>query len=325
MANNLINLKKYLKNELPKINTSLETEIKSLPPFIYKVAKHVLNAGGKRLRPLLTILTARALGYNKKDIYPLASALEIFHSATLIHDDILDNAHLRRGKTASHLVFGIKESILAGDGLLALGNLIVARYNNPYLTHTISEAILATAYGEIQEISLSGQNITETTYLEIIKGKTAFLIQAACECGAILSGRDKEFILAAKNYGLNIGIAFQLVDDALDYTQNASTLGKPNWGDLKEGKITLPLILYLKELPDLKKEETLQKILTNSLNIEEIEQIALTIQNNKIAIQVREKAKTFLSSAKQSLKVFPSSKETTLLFAILDYILEREK
>ncbi|MDQ7032164.1 MAG: polyprenyl synthetase family protein [Desulfonauticus sp.] len=324
-SNNFQLLQQYFKQEIPKINACLEAEVKFLPPYIGAVARHVLDAGGKRLRPILTILVARALGYKEEDIYPLACALEIFHSATLIHDDILDNACLRRGQTAAHLVFGIKKSVLAGDGLLALGNMIVARYNKPVLNKVVSEAILATAYGEIQEIAVAGRYIDEKTYLEIITGKTAVLIQAACECGAIVSGQDVCFWEAARTYGLNMGIAFQLIDDALDYLQVEEKLGKPRYGDLKEGKITLPLILYLNSLDGENRDKLLGKILEQQLTSNELESIIFTISERQIGAKVKNIAQQYIARARKALLDFPENQETDLLSAILNYIVEREK
>lgn len=320
----LVKLKKYLNQEVELINKVLKQEIVSLPPLILEVAKHVLEAGGKRLRPFLVILMARALGYSKKDVYPLACALEIFHSATLIHDDVLDAAELRRGKPATHIQFGNKKAILAGDGLLALGNLIVARYNNPLLTQVVSEAILATAYGEIEEISWTQNSLTEDTYFKIITGKTAYLIQAACQCGAILSGKSNFFDLA-KEYGLNLGIAFQLVDDLLDYTQAKHILGKPKWGDFKEGKITLPLLYYVESLSQEEKPIFWQRFFNLEFTDKELEEIVQDMERKGIIRQVKEIACDYVARARQSITNFPESEEKEILEVILTYILEREK
>jgi octaprenyl-diphosphate synthase len=244
-------LKVAFLKELPVINAAIGREIDALPALVRPVAAHVMDAGGKRLRPMLTILFARALGFRGENLHTLASSLEFLHSATLMHDDILDNADLRRGKPAAHTLFGITPTVLAGDVLLALANEIVARTGNPALTSCISQAIMQTATGEIMEIAaIRKADISRGEYIEIITGKTAYLIQSACEFGVIAaegSGRARE---GARTFGLNLGIAFQLVDDALDYTSRADTSGKPLGGDLREGKFTLPLLLYLQSLPE---------------------------------------------------------------------------
>ena len=171
----------FLK-ELPAINAAIQKEVEALPALVKPVAGHVMEAGGKRLRPMLTILFARALDFRGDNLHTLASSLEFLHSATLMHDDILDNADLRRGKPSAHTRFGITPTILAGDVLLALANEIVARTDIPALTSCISRAIMQTATGEIMEIAaIRNSGITRTEYIEIITGKTAYLIQSACE------------------------------------------------------------------------------------------------------------------------------------------------
>ena len=250
----------FLK-ELPAINAAIQKEVDALPALVKPVAGHVMEAGGKRLRPMLTILFARALDFRGDNLHTLASSLEFLHSATLMHDDILDNADLRRGKPSAHTRFGITPTILAGDVLLALANEIVARTDIPALTSCISRAIMQTATGEIMEIAaIRNSGITRSEYIEIITGKTAYLIQSACEFGVIAAGGSERVRSAARDFGLNLGIAFQLVDDALDYTSRADTSGKPLGGDLREGKFTLPLLLYLESLPDDMRRITTQEL-----------------------------------------------------------------
>jgi len=229
-------LKARIIAEQPRFNATLATEVGTLHPLVQPVAAHVLKAGGKRLRPLLTLLVARALGYADDDIYPLACSVELLHSATLLHDDILDDADLRRGMAAAHTVFGSTATVLAGDALLALANLIVARYGDPRLTACISEAIIRTATGEIVEIAhMRGTDHGRDTYIDIITGKTAWMLRASCELGALRAGASEEAVRAAAAFGLDLGIAFQIVDDALDFADRADT-GKPVGGDLREGK-----------------------------------------------------------------------------------------
>ncbi len=317
----------YFKQKLPVIEDYLSQIIDSLNPIIKPIAEHIVLAGGKRLRPFLCLLTAKALGYNKeeKNILPLACAFEIIHSATLLHDDIIDNANNRRGKKAAHLVFGQTETILAGDALLALANEIITSYKNVFLVSCVSKAIYKTALGEILEIQkMKKPFISKEEYFEIIKGKTAYLIQSCCESGAIIAGCEKRFEEAAKNFGLNIGIAFQLIDDALDYNHKAD-LGKPFGGDLKEGKITLPLILYLEKIEEDKRDYLLFKIKNNQLTEEEKNKIILEIQDKKIPEAVKEEAESYLRTAKAHLNIFPNSLEKELLLDVIGFIKERKK
>ncbi len=317
----------FFNEKLPLIENYLAKLVDSINPVVKPVAKHIVLAGGKRLRPFLCILTARALGYkNEEEILPLACAIEIIHSATLLHDDIIDNADNRRGKKAAHLIFGITETILAGDALLALANKIVTDYyNNVSLVSCISEAIHKTAAGEILEIQkMREPYLSKEDYFEIIKGKTAYLIQSCCQGGAILANCESSLEEAAKNFGFNIGIAFQLIDDALDYRVNLD-LGKPKGGDLKEGKITLPLIFYLEQMEHNKKVELISKIKTHRLTEEEKFFIIYEIQKRGILNLVKKEAELYLNQAKKHLDLFPLTSEKELLFDVIEFIKNRKK
>jgi octaprenyl-diphosphate synthase len=190
----------------------------------------------------------------------------------------------------------------------------------------VADAILKTATGEIEEIHwLRKPNLTEETYLQIIKGKTAYLIQAACLCGAIIAGADDYIQKQSSIYGLNLGIAFQLVDDALDYTSTSAVSGKPLGGDLREGKLTLPLILYLKNLKKEHRQKILSRIAENSLSDEEVEEIITAIQNKGLARRVRQEARTFLQKSEKALANFPETQEKELLKKVLYLVLSRDR
>lgn len=237
----------FATHEHRAIETALVRATAALPDNVRAVASHVLESGGKRLRPLLTVRVARLLGCADDAVYALAAAVEMAHAATLLHDDVLDKADLRRGRAAAHHLFGVVPTVLAGDALLAYANRTVASYGLGALSVAFSEAIARTAEGEILEIRNQGQAAPLETYLDIVRGKTAWMIRMACEVGAIFAGASEPRIAAAADYGFNLGIAFQIVDDALDFTPSART-GKPEGGDLREGKFTPPLLLYAQTL-----------------------------------------------------------------------------
>lgn len=319
-------LKAAFLKELPAINAAISQEIDALPALVRPVAAHVMDAGGKRLRPMLTILFARAQGFRGDKLHTLASSLEFLHSATLMHDDILDNADLRRGKPAAHTLFGITPTVLAGDVLLALANEIVARTGNPALTSCISKAIMQTATGEIMEIAaIRKADITRAEYIEIITGKTAYLIQSACEFGVIAAGGSERARDSARTFGLNLGIAFQLVDDALDYTSRADTSGKPLGGDLREGKFTLPLLLYLQSLPDAQHAIITRELTDANLHPARQDQIITDISGQGFAEKTRSEARSYLALASRALDVLPESLEKKLLGAMIDFVLTRDK
>jgi octaprenyl-diphosphate synthase len=319
-------LKLAFQAELPAIHAAIHEEIARLPQAVQPVARHVLDAGGKRLRPMLTILTARALGGAEAHLHATAVALELLHSATLIHDDILDGASTRRGRPAAHVVFGLVPAILAGDALLAHANAIMARPGVPALTTCAAQAILATAAGEIEEIAaMDAPALSQEAYLEIITGKTAYLIQAACEAGAILARADAAVVDAARRFGLGLGIAFQLVDDALDYAATEAALGKPQGGDLREGKRTLPLLLFLESLPDNERGELADRIQRRELSAADFADIQQRVVDGGFARATVEKAQTYVQSALSALSLFPESPEREILHTIGEYVLKREK
>ncbi len=316
----------YFKQELPKINGFLDEETDKLEGLVKGVAKHVLLAPGKRIRPILTILSARSLGYSKEDIYPLASALELLHAATLLHDDILDDADLRRGVTASHLVFGTTETVLAGDVLLALANLIGADYGKSRISSVLASAIMSTADGEIREIAhISEPKVDRAVYMDIIIGKTARLIEASCRIGAAVASDNAELEDALGNFGLNMGIAFQLVDDALDYESPVGDTGKPEGGDLKEGKITLPLIFYLEMLEDKEAEILLSEIKNRTLSDAKRDEVLENIRAQGLGTKTRESAASYIEKAKACLAPLSDSAECRILKQAADFVLTRSK
>jgi octaprenyl-diphosphate synthase len=316
----------YLHREIPRIDEVIRKETASLDPLVRPVAEHVMLAGGKRLRPVLCILCARSFGFRAAEVYPLGAALEFLHSATLLHDDILDNATLRRGKPAAHVRFGAAKTILAGDVLLALANKLVAGYETPALMHSLSEAIIQTASGEILELSSIGNPfISRDEYFRIITGKTAFLISSAMECGAILAACPARNRAAAARYGLNLGIAFQLVDDALDFTAREEISGKPRGGDLREGKFTMPLLLYLDDLGEKERAILASRITGGTLDEDELGDLLRRIESRHCAEQTREMARHYLQEARDALELFPSGEERALLEMVIEYVRNREK
>ena len=325
MNYDLAQLKNALAQELPAIEAAIEAEIANLAPIIRPVANHVMKSGGKRFRPMLAILFAKAMNFQGDNLYKLASALEFLHSATLMHDDIMDNAALRRGQPAAHTVFGLAQTILAGDVLLALANEIAAYPKNPNLITSLSQAIMRTATGQIMEIAtLRNPNITKAEYLQVITGKTAYLIQAACEAGVIIAEGPEPMQEVARNFGLNLGIAFQLVDDALDYTSSSATSGKPLGGDLREGKYTLPLLLYLETLPRAQQANLIAELSTSSISSTKQDEIINQVCQGGFAQKTRAEAKAYLDLANQALDQLPMSQENILLGAIIKFVLTRE-
>lgn len=319
-------LLRFFQRELPGINSFLDREADQLNGLVRDVAKYIIGSGGKRIRPMLTLLFARALGYGKDDYHAIASALELLHSATLLHDDYLDDAELRRGRDAAHLVFGRTETILAGDALLALANEMGARYGNPRLSWLLARGIMETAAGEIEEIEFSrNPSLDRETYMRIIIGKTARLIECACRCGVALAGGSPEREDAAGEFGLNLGIAFQLVDDALDYASPTSETGKPEGGDLREGKVTLPLILLMEEGDEAGAEVLLEALKEGSLSEAQTADILDQVREGGYSEKTREEATQYVEKAKACLDGFEPGEELVVLKQAADFVLTRTK
>ena len=321
-------LKLSLSREQPAINAALERHIEALPTEARPVARHVLLSGGKRLRPLLTLLTGRALGCRgERDqlLYELGAAIEMLHAATLLHDDILDNADLRRGSPAAHTLYGVAPVILAGDAMLAKALHIVASLGDTRLTACVSEAVMRTAEGEMAEFAhLRDMDLSQERYIDIITGKTAWMLRASCELGAILSGAAEPLLRAAATFGLELGIAFQMVDDALDFSPAEET-GKPTGGDVREGKITPPLLLYVAALPEAEAARFKQRFHDNALSPAELDDLCAAIHAEGHDRRTRELADGRLAAAGAALAQLPESEERSVLRQMMLYIQNRDR
>lgn len=321
----MIQLKARLALELPIINAALDRAVESLPEPVRPVARHIFEAGGKRLRPLLTVLTARLLGYAGKDIHDLAVTMEMLHAATLLHDDVLDNAMSRRGKPAAHTLFDVPGVILAGDALLAGANALVARFHDPRLTLCFSEATSRTAAGEILEIAAQGRvDLPDGDYEDVVRGKTAWLIRASCEMGALRAGAGPEAVEAAAAYGENLGMAFQMVDDALDFAPESVT-GKPTGGDVREGKLTPPLRLYRQGLGTEERAAFDAAFTCGLMTENDAAAIAGRIREAGYDARVRQDADNYLDAARRALASLPDKPERQLMRQMADYVRDRKK
>lgn len=321
-------LRTLLAQEQPLINAALTKAIDELPPSVVPIAQYAVGNGGKRLRPLLTILVARLLGHTGDDVYALAAAMEMFHVATLLHDDVMDNALLRRGETAAHKVFGITPTILAGDALLAKGNQLVAAFGDPRLSAATSEAIAMTAGGEILEIAHQGKKAADLlTYAEIIAGKTAWMIQTACKVGAVRAQAEPERIEAAAAYGFNLGMAFQIVDDALDFAPSSRT-GKPEGGDVREGKLTPPIFFYAASLSPAEKERFFAAFAAQSFSEEDVRRVIDAVRAQGFDGKTRDIADTYLHKAQEALAALVEGLEPSscadILTALIAYVRDRD-
>ncbi|MEW6419214.1 MAG: polyprenyl synthetase family protein [Nitrospirota bacterium] len=289
------------------------------------IGKHILDGGGKRLRPLILILSAELAGYKGDACLTLAGIIESIHTASLLHDDVVDGAEIRRGKSPAHSIWGNQIVILVGDYLYSNALKHAVMQKNQKIMETLSEATTRMTEGEILQLAKIGDpDITEEEYLDIITAKTAALISAACRIGAILGSlpEDKEDVLTS--FGMKTGIAFQMADDILDYMADENELGKKLGKDLKEGKITLPIISLLKAA-EANEVEEVKGIIKGGFKKRGLKRILrLFIKYNSIELSLK-KARDLIADAKEDLAVFPDSHAKEALFSVADYTLLRGK
>lgn len=244
-------LVRQLAPAMERVNATILDRTGSDVTMIPEVANHLISSGGKRLRPMLTLAMAQLTGYSGDGHIKLAAAVEFMHTATLLHDDVVDQSDMRRGKQAARMLWGNEASVLVGDFLLGQAFKMMVEVGNLTALDILSSAAAVIAEGEVMQLGAAKNTATnEDEYMAVIRGKTAELFAAACEVGPVLAGRDKAAIAACRSYGMNLGIAFQLVDDALDYGGKSAKLGKNVGDDFREGKITLPVVLSFRRGSD---------------------------------------------------------------------------
>src|SRR5450759_82181 len=229
---------------MERVNQTILSRAASDVSMIPEVANHLISSGGKRLRPMLTLATAGLCGYAGTGHIKLAASVEFMHTATLLHDDVVDESDLRRGKLAARMLWGNSASVLVGDYLLGQAFKLMVEVGNLHALDILSSAAAVIAEGEVKQLGAAKNTATnEDEYLAVIRAKTAELFAAACEVGPALAVKDKAELAACRSFGMNLGIAFQLIDDALDYGGKSAKLGKNVGDDFREGKITLPVVL----------------------------------------------------------------------------------
>lgn len=310
--------------DLQRIEEEISKNLYSSVPLIAHVSRYIIRSGGKRLRPLLMVLAARLLNYEGNAQYSLSTVFEYLHAATLLHDDVVDNAELRRGRPSANTVWGNAAVVLVGDFLLATSFLISVMGGNLKILRLLSETTTTMAEGEVlQLVNSDNLEVSEHDYIEVVTRKTAVLIAAACQTGAILGNAAEDQEEAMRRFGLNLGIAFQLRDDVLDYAASEKEVGKPVGKDLQEGKITLPLIHALgsstpddhQRLVDLATTDDFQE-----LTFTEVREI---IQHYEGLEYTNDLANWHISEAKAALAIFPPSLTKQSLLEIADYVVTR--
>ncbi len=311
-----------LAPDIEAINRALAANLTTHVPFISEVGRHILLSGGKRVRPLLFVLSARLCGCRSNHLADFSTIFEYLHAATLLHDDVVDAATVRRGISTANTIWGNQAVILVGDFLLAKALSLAVTTDRLKVLQVLAQATTMMAEGEILQLLHAGNlDLTEDQYFEVIHRKTAVLMSAACQIGAIVSGAPEEQETALSAFGLNLGLAFQIVDDILDFTGDERQMGKPVANDLKEGRITLPFISALGRAGEADGRRLRE--LAQDVRPENAGEIRDILERCGAVDYARSLAHRYTRAAQENLKIFPESPEKGYFWKITEMLLER--
>jgi len=292
--------------------------------LIPELVGHLITSGGKRLRPILTIISAKLCGYEGDRHIKLAAAIELLHTATLLHDDVVDESDLRRGRKTANSIWGNEASVLVGDFLLACAFRLMAHDGSIRVLEMLSDTSAIITEGEIKQLmAINDIKTGEERYLDIISDKTAQLFAAACSVGSIVAEKSSEEEKALNKFGMNLGIAFQIVDDALDYSAKQEELGKTVGDDFREGKLTMPVILSYQNGNKEEKHFWERTIEENIQEESDLAQAIEIISRQGVLKQTMQKAKEYAQKASFSLKDFPESQEKSALMDLAEFAVSR--
>ena len=312
------------KDDIKKVEATLNKEIISDVSLITEVAHHLIDSGGKRFRPLLLLISASLCGNRGEHRFSMAAVLEFIHTATLFHDDVIDRATVRRGKTSANNIWGNAASVLVGDFLYSKSFTLMTKIGNMTILEMMSRISNIMSEGEVFQLMKCGDvNLTEEEYLTIIEKKTAVLLSASCAAGAILGSASSEKIEALEKFGYKIGKAFQITDDTLDYMAQEQEFGKAIGKDLEEGKMTLPLIYTLKQCSGEEREKASRLLADKENNANTTEFVFSLIQKYDGANYSLQCAAKYISEARSQLSIFSDCPQKDQLNAVAEYILTR--
>jgi octaprenyl-diphosphate synthase len=310
--------------DMGRINELILAEAHSSVDMIPKLAKHLIDSGGKRIRPMLTCATSRLCGYEGLDHIPLATSVEFLHTATLLHDDVVDESDMRRGKKAARILWGNQASVLVGDYLLGQSFKIMVGVGSLEALKILSNASAIIAEGEVMQLAATNNpTISEDDYMAVIGSKTAALFVAAAELGAVVSNRPDQERQALKDFGENLGIVFQLVDDALDYHGEASQLGKDVGDDFRDGKITLPVILAYGQGTDEEKQFWQRTLGEGKIEDEDLSHAIALIEKYGTIEETIQRARIFGKKAEGALSIFPNNEWSEALQDVIEFCINR--
>ncbi|GLQ06408.1 polyprenyl synthetase family protein [Sneathiella chinensis] len=312
-----------VRQDLDSTNQIILDRMHSEVELIPTLARHLIAAGGKRLRPVLTLGSAKLCGYDGDRAQKLAACVEFIHTATLLHDDVVDESDLRRGNETANVLWGNQASVLVGDFLFSRSFQLMVEDGSLEVLRILSTASAVIAEGEVQQLMNVGDvNVTEENYLQVIASKTAALFAAACEVGAVVADRSPEEAAALRNYGNDLGIAFQLIDDALDYSAEQAALGKTIGDDFREGKVTLPILLAYQR-GDADERAFWTRVIEAEQQDGDLDHAMTLLARHNALGDTFARARDYGNSAKKSLDIFPDSPVKAALIGAIDFAIER--
>ena len=315
-----------IRGDLERVEQEFVRHIQSRVALIPEMGRYIQKSGGKRVRPAVLLMAARLGGYSGDKAVLYASVVEFIHTATLVHDDIIDGADLRRGRMAVHSRWGNDITVLLGDYLYIKSMGMALTYDSLDLVRLLCDVTLRMIEGELYQLTKTGDaDITEDEHFEIIRRKTAYLFGGCAQIGGILGKVSPEQEQALREFGFNLGIAFQLVDDLLDYTADQAALGKPIGGDLREGKVTLPII-FLRERGGAGAAQLIRDVVQErAVTTDQWREILHLLRDCRAPQLAYARAVEYGDRAKAALSVFPPSREREALIALTDYVLARDR
>ncbi|GBF11700.1 heptaprenyl diphosphate synthase component II [Tepidibacillus infernus] len=317
----LVDIYYRMKKDINEIEKELSRAITTDQGILNQSANHLLKAGGKRIRPVFVLLSGHFGQYDFDKLKKVAAALELIHMATLVHDDVIDDADKRRGKLTVKAQWDNKIAMYTGDYIFAEALMLITEFENPEIHQTLSNAIVRMCEGEIEQIKdFNNWNQSLKQYLRRIKRKTALLIAISCKLGGLASNADLKTVRRLYQYGYNVGMAFQIVDDILDFTGTTEQLGKPAGSDLRQGNITIPALYALHYSKD---KEKLQRMVKSDHLQEQMDEMVDIVRKSEGIDYSKELAQTYIQKAKKALMELPNIKERKTLLEISDFIGDR--
>jgi octaprenyl-diphosphate synthase len=315
-----------IRADLGAVEREFLRHVESRVELIPQIGKYIQTSGGKRVRPAVLLMASRLAGYSGDRAVLYASVVEFIHTATLVHDDIIDDAELRRGRLAVHSRWGNDITVLLGDYLYIKSMAMALTQDSLDVIRLLCDVTLRMIEGELYQLTKQGDvDITEDEHFEIIRRKTAYLFSGCAQIGGKLGNVSAEQEEALRQYGFNLGIAFQLVDDLLDFTADEEILGKPIGGDLREGKVTLPII-YLLQRADGSASDLVRRIVNDrTVTPESWREVKQLLVEHRATDAAYRRAVEFAAAAKACLSVFPPTPERDALHALPDYVLSRDR